>query len=250
MIVMRALRILRRAGMVCGLLALLLGFQIVGCAGQTSERTVTFKTADGWTIVGSLYSPKEAAKAKGAVILLHQRGGQANDWLVLCRALQAANITALAIDQRGAGRSTEGPGGKGEDAPWQTGEDIRAAIAFLKSQQPGAPIGLTGASYGANNALIYAASHSNEVKGLALYSPGADYHGLLALKPARSYAGPVVIYHDRNDTIAGDGPRQINALLPGRDHTLKISEGSEHGSGLLSPANIRSTVTFWQNGLH
>src|SRR5579862_8957741 len=64
-------------------------------------RQVSFKTSDGWTIVGDLYVPK--GEPKGAVVLLHQRGGKASDWAPLSTALQKAGIEALAIDQRGAG---------------------------------------------------------------------------------------------------------------------------------------------------
>src|SRR5579864_6713342 len=114
-------------------LTVALALLVLGCtsrSGAAGAREVKFKTADGWTIVGDLYSP--AGRSKGAVVLLHQRGGQASDWAPLCRALQKAGLTALSIDQRGAGRSTEGPGPTGDDAPWTTGGDIEAAIGSLK----------------------------------------------------------------------------------------------------------------------
>ena len=132
-------------------------------------KQITFKTADGWTIVGDRYVPSGAPK--GGVILLHQRGGKASDWTPLCVALQKAGIEALAIDQRGAGRSVEGPGPTGGDAPWETGGDI--AAAFDTFAEVGY-VGLAGASYGANNALIYAAAHGHQIRSLALFSPGAD----------------------------------------------------------------------------
>src|SRR5579862_7366838 len=49
-------------------------------------KEVRLKTADGWTIVGDLYTPP--GKSQGAVVLLHQRGGSAEDWRSLCMALQ------------------------------------------------------------------------------------------------------------------------------------------------------------------
>jgi len=211
-----------------------------GGARGAGAKEVHFKTADGWTITGDLYTPP--GKSHGAVVLLHQRGGSAEDWRSLCAALQKAGITALAVDQRGAGRSTEGPGPTGADAPWETGPDIAAAIASLKGK---GPIGLAGASYGANNALLYAAAHPRQAQGLALFSPGADYHGLQALPAAHAYRGPVLIFHDRNDSIAGSGPQEINAALASRDHTLRLLNGSEHGTALLQPAVLRETVAFF-----
>ena len=217
-----------------------------GAKGQTTDaaQAVSFKTADGWTIAGDLYAA--VGKAQGNVVLLHQRGGQGSDWVPLCRALQMAHISALAIDQRGAGRSTQGPGESGENAPWPTSGDISAAIASFKDKLP---TGLAGASYGANNALIYAAAHPDQIKSVALFSPGTNYHGLDAVAPARKFKGAVVIYHDKNDAIAGGGPKQITQALSGHDHILRLSTGSEHGTNLLSPANIRDAAMFFQRTL-
>lgn len=222
-----------------------------GRGGQTGQtdgvQAVTLKTGDGWTIAADWYG---AGKTSEAVILLHQRGGQASDWVPLCRALQKAGIGALALDQRGAGRSIQGPGGTGEDAPWLTSNDTAAAIAWLHSHNGAAQsaVGIAGASYGANNALIYASAHPDQIRGVALYSPGANYNGLDAVKPARTFKGLVNIYHDKNDAIAGSGPRQINAALAG-EHALHLTNGSEHGTALLTPVNIKETVAFFQKAL-
>lgn len=207
-------------------------------------REIRIKTADGWTVVGDLYTPKGVSH--GVVVLLHQRGGQASDWTDLCQALQKAGITALAIDQRGAGRSTQGPGPIGEEAPWSTGNDISAAIVSLKGR---GAIGLAGASYGANNALIYAAAHPGQIKALALLSPGDNYHGLDALKAARKVRAAVAIYHDRDDSIAGQGPGDIDKLLPGRAHHLTLYPGGEHGTGLLDQGVIREATRFFTRSL-
>lgn len=45
------------------------------------------KTADGWNLVGDRFLP--SSPAKGAIILLHQRGGSAKDWQVLATGLQS-----------------------------------------------------------------------------------------------------------------------------------------------------------------
>ncbi len=221
-----------------------------GRDGQTDGvQNVALKTGDGWTLAADWYAPPNAAQ--GVVILLHQRGGQASDWVPLCRALQRVGIGALAVDQRGAGRSIQGPGPAGEDAPWLTSNDTAAAIAWLHRQGGGtaqSAVGIAGASYGANNALIYASAHPDQVRAIALYSPGANYHGLDAVKPAHSFKGAVIIYHDKNDAITGSGPRQINAALGG-EHALHLTNGSEHGTALLTPANIKDTVTFFQKTL-
>lgn len=218
--------------------------QLANQDGVKPPEEFKLKTPDGWNLVGDRYVP--SSPAKGAIVLLHQRGGSAKDWQVLATALQKSNFTALVIDQRGAGRSTQGPGPSGRDAPWLTSGDIGAAIASLPQQ---GPVGLIGASYGANNALIYAASHPNQLKGIALFSPGANYHGLDALAAARVYRGPLVIYHSRFDLNAGEGPKQINDITPSKSHKLQIVNGTAHGSDLLTPEVISDTVKFFETTL-
>lgn len=204
--------------------------QPLSADSKNAPKSVSFKTADGWTIKGTLYFASESG---GAAVLLHQRGGSKSDWTGLCESLKTKGVTALAIDQRGAGESTAGPGGKGEDAPWDTSEDIAAAVGYLKNYKT---IGLAGASYGANNALIYAAKHPDRIKAVALFSPGADYSGLKTAEPAKLWKGPLRVYHDRGDSVAGEGPLMIDKISISTDHRLLISEGDRHGTALLGEA--------------
>ena len=204
--------------------------QPLSADSKNASKPVSFKTADGWSIKGTLYS---ASESSGAAVLLHQRGGAKSDWISLCESLKTKGVTALAIDQRGAGESTEGPGGKGENASWDTSEDIAAAVGYLKNYKT---IGLAGASYGANNALIYAAKHPDRIKAVALFSPGADYGGLKTAEPAKLWKGPLRVYHDRGDSVAGEGPLMIDKMSISTDHRLLISEGDRHGTALLGEA--------------
>ncbi len=216
----------------CALMAILAvacGCRVTAQVPESPEGSteVHFKTRDGWTIVGDRYAHK--GHLKGTVILLHQRGGRASDWQSLCRALQSDGFTALAIDQRGAGRSTSGPGPLGNAAPWATGPDIAAAIHYLHRSR----VVLIGASYGANNALIYAGRHAKQLLGIILLSPGANYNGLDALAAAPLCKVPVLMYTSASDPIANTGPSRIDALLPGHKHWVDAVTGSRHGTALL-----------------
>ncbi len=204
--------------------------QPLSADSKNAPKSVSFKTVDGWTIKGTLYS---ASKSGGAAILLHQRGGSKSDWTALCESLKTEGVTALAIDQRGAGESTAGPGGKGDNAPWDTSEDIAAAVGYLNNYKT---IGLAGASYGANNALIYAAEHPARIKAVALFSPGADYNGLKTAEPAKLWKGPLRVYHDRGDSVAAEGPELIDKASASSDHRLFLSSGDRHGTALLREA--------------
>ncbi len=224
-------------------LSLFLTLCTVGCGAvphSDGSSKVSFKTDDGWVIIGNLYTPR--GTSKGKVLLLHERGGQALDWDSLCSSLKAAGFTVLAIDQRGAGRSIKGPGPNGAGAPWNTGNDIAAAIKFLHTSKP---IGIAGASYGANNALLYAAAHQNQVSTLLLLSPGEDYNGLKAVPPARIYHGSVFIMYGKSDKIVGNGPEEIAKTLPGKNHILAPVDGSEHGTDLLNKNTIPTFTAFF-----
>lgn len=203
---------------------------------------VTFKAADGWQIHG-VWSP--AAGAKRAVVLLHQREGSAADWQPLLSRLRAAGISALAIDQRGAGKSLGAQ--NGGDAPWDTTPDIAGAVAWLRAQGVDAKhAGLGGASYGANNALIYAAAHP-EVPAVVLLSPGKDYHGLQALPAAQTYAGPVLILAAKGDGITQGGPQAIATALP-HGAELHLLDGQAHGTELFGahPQTLDTIADFFK----
>lgn len=217
---------------------------LTACVPTGPVESVQLRTPDGWIIVGDRYMP--SGVAKGAVVLLHQRGGSAQDWQALSTALQKAGFIALAIDQRGAGRSTQGPGPTGDNAPWETSDDIATAIASLPKALP---VGLVGASYGANNVLIYAAQHPMKIKGLALFSPGANFNGLDAISAARKNRTPFLIYHGQDNAISGDGPQQISLISPAPIHRLQILNGSAHGTDLLTPNVIRETSRFFESTL-
>lgn len=236
------------------------GFGLISCSSSSRElstthpspiamqaqalkpsEVITLKTQDGWTIIGDLYVPLKVSK--GAIVLVHQRGGSAQDWQSLARALQQAGFTALAIDQRGAGRSTQGPGASGNEAPWLTTEDIAAAIASFSPQ----PLGLIGASYGANNALIYAAAHPDQIRGVVLLSPGANYNGLDAIAATQLYRGSLMIYHSRDDSSAGNGPAQINQRSHAIRHRLQIIDGSAHGTELLHAGITHDIVLYFSS---
>ncbi len=206
---------------------------------QQNVSEATLKTSDGWSILGKLYLP--SGFSKGGVVLLHQRGGTGEDWKPLCESLQGAGYTALAIDQRGAGRSTAGPGPTGENAPWDTMGDISAAIEKMKSY---GLITLIGASYGANNALLYASAHPEQVSKVVLLSPGENYHGLEALPAAKTYSGSMLILTDHGDTIAADGPAKINDAAKQAKHNYIEYDGDGHGTELLRGKSVQDILDF------
>jgi alpha-beta hydrolase superfamily lysophospholipase len=212
---------------------------------EQPESQVSLNTKDGWTIYGDLLRPLE--HPLGAVLLLHQRGGSGGDWKLLAEGLRQAGIASLAIDQRGAGRSVGAKSETGENAPWLTTEDIEAAVKYLKDHGFRGHIGIVGASYGANNALIYAGTtaHMLDIQALSLFSPGADYPGLDAVKAARDWRGPLQIVYGRNDTVAGLGPLNIRENSPSHDKVINQFDNEKHGTELLDAETVDSVVVFF-----
>ena len=209
-------------------------------------REITFRTVDGWTIHGDYSAVRGATKA---VVLLHQRGGSSADWRPLVARLNAAGLTTLAIDQRGAGRSI-GPQ-NGVDAPWNTSNDIGGAMSWLAGKGfTAARIGLAGASYGANNALIYAAAHPG-VPAVALLSPGADYHGLVAAPAAARYRGAILVLAARDDPVTGGGSEAIAKAHARWALRVVTYGGSVHGTGLLTSntGSLRVLTDFFRRRL-
>ena len=193
-----------------------------------TSTAVTYNTADGWTIHADFI---EASNPRWFAILLHQRNGSAADWKLLAEALRSMGCSTLSCDLRGAGRSL---GEKnGEDAPWDVSEDITAAIKYLKTKGlDDNPVSLIGASYGANNAMIYAGSHKG-IGSVVLISPGEDYHGLKPIVAAQAYMGKILIVSADGDGITGSGPNGISSAAKGHVER-KAYPGTEHGTELLA----------------
>jgi dienelactone hydrolase len=230
---------------------------LAGCGRQTGDSSgrgghsasnaneVTFSTSDNWTIHAD-YLP--VPDPKGAVILLHQRNGSAKDWKPLEGKLNKSGLAALALDLRGAGRSTGTA--NGDSAPWDVTNDVTAAIEWLKSKGIAINhIGLAGASYGANNALRFAADNPS-IKAVALLSPGEDYNGLTVQDAAKKFEGDILVLSAKSDSIAAKGPDAIahSAAHPPDAHRY---DGSAHGTDLFHdhPDSVDTIAAFFSGKL-
>jgi pimeloyl-ACP methyl ester carboxylesterase len=208
------------------------------------EQRVTFASADGVQIVGSMYATFKSGAP--SVLLLHQWQSDRTSYAEFAKRLQEKHINVLAIDGRGFGESTR----KADGSPVTAGRsdadvkamlaDVGAAIEFLKSQN-NAPdpkrIGIVGASYGSSLAIIYAADHP-DIKAVALLSPGLNYFGNMPTRPA------VEKYGERNlFMVASKGDQESAKALEGlRINTpkhgfMELPTGSSHGTAMFSFRN-------------
>jgi dienelactone hydrolase len=204
-----------------------------------APQRVTFTTADaaGVTIAGDLYLPDESPAP--ALLALHQWRADRSTYRDFARAMRDAGFVVLAIDGRGFGESTEGANGKVEPG-WSTQEDIDAAIEFLKAQPSvdALRIGLVGASYGASNALIYAADNPEDVRAVALLSVGLNYNDSLPTEPAIKAYGdrPLLLVAARDDAGPAADTEKLAASVKSSKHVLQIYDAGGHGTSLLAPS--------------
>jgi dienelactone hydrolase len=201
---------------------------------------VTFDSPDGVVLVGSFYGSPSAKSP--AVILLHQWQSDRHSYDDFAKQLQADGFNVLSFDGRGFGESVKTKDGKAvpvsrtDDAVKGMLGDVGAAYEFLKKQPnvDAERIGIVGASYGSSLALIYAADHQ-EIKIVALLSPGLNYFGNMPTEPAIKKFGdrPLLLVAAEDDAESAKSVRALKAA--GSDATeIKIYEKGGHGTGIFS----------------
>jgi pimeloyl-ACP methyl ester carboxylesterase len=225
-------------------------------AGATE---VSFKTPGGINIVGDFVD----AGGTKVVILLHQWQRDASTWRPYLKAFKAAGVSALAIDAQGNGRS-ERQGNQRIAPDWDLTMDIQGAVDYLQGKvivrsggqavarnasRKAISIGICGASYGANNALIYAAAHP-DINVIALLSPGEDYHGLMIADAASQYKGVAYMMTSEGDAGQKSGPKTVREALGDRVTVVEF-KGDKHGTTILDahPGEAQKLAAFFAKHL-
>lgn len=128
----------------------------------------------------------------GVVLLLHMMPANRKSWQGFQDRLVKEGLASLAIDLRGHGESVRGPEGRTLDFRSFADSEHRAALFDViggcewlshRGFTPAQTI-VCGASIGANLALQMLLENPS-LKGVALLSPGGDYHGLNAREDVR-----------------------------------------------------------------
>lgn len=114
---------------------------VAGMKDDQTEREVTFKTSDGWQIIGSLHVPRSKEKVP-TVLFVHGSRHESDAYGNLSapgmlQTLSQHGIATLRIDIRGRGASRQ-PRDFNSMAPEERARvalDVEAAIKFLALQQ-------------------------------------------------------------------------------------------------------------------
>lgn len=222
----------------------------------TGPAEVTLATDDGFQLAGT-YLPAAAAPAKGVVILIHMLNRTRADWASFASALGKAGHAVLAYDMRGHGTST-GKGGKTvvwkdfSDADFAgMVRDVVAARAYLagRADLAGKPVVIVGGSIGANLAVIYAAENP-DVAGVALLSPGLDYHKVMPEAAVKKYGKrPILFAASEDDEYSANSVKKLADLAQG-DKVVKIYKKAGHGTQMFGkeddhPGELAGALVEW-----
>jgi dienelactone hydrolase len=219
-------------------LALLSASVARGVPHSAAEREVTFKTSDGWKIVGMLHIPKSESKVPG-VVLVHGSRHEADAYGQvstpgLPQTLSQHGVATLRIDIRGRGAS-RGPRGFHSMTPAQREAvrlDVEAAIGFLGSLEAvkKSRIGIVAEQDSANAATIAGAT-DRRVGAFILISGSL---GKAAKDAIRATAAPILCLVSKED---GRGFRDMtDAYLSSRSNRsrLRVFEGLALGTTMFS----------------
>jgi predicted esterase len=191
----------------------------------------------------TLHSGVPLAEASGALLLLHGRGGSAEDILALGQALQPAPGIALLAPQ--ATNSTWYPQSflapREQNEPYLTAALARIAATVAQLEAAGVPssrIVIAGFSQGACLATEFVATNPTRYGGLIAFTggligpPGADltHTGDLAGTPALLLGGdpdphvPWARVQESADVLAAMGARVETRRYPGKPHSVSGEE--------------------------
>ncbi|MBK9036278.1 MAG: alpha/beta fold hydrolase [Myxococcales bacterium] len=210
-----------------------------------------FTAADGVTIVGTYWPPRDASTTACAVFA-HQLSSTRAEYVPVIERLKG-RAHLFAIDLRGHGASTQGPDGAVawrafETADWERVEgDLRDAVAAVRARGASGRCVMVGASIGSSATLRFVGAAPDQVAAVVLLSPGLNYRGLATPDAARATRAPVLIVHSQEQgavdaatalaNILGDNPTPVEVIAdPGTAHGMTIVAGA--------PAVLERVSTF------
>lgn len=212
-------------------------------AGDPSgpPEAVELTTSDGVRIAATLR--RGAEPTAPAVVLVHRLGSDRSEMAPVVDALsEPPGMTILAIDLRGHGESTTGPGDATlayadfarED--WEaTANDVIAAVGYLAQDEELDPVGIgvVGSSIGSSAAIV-AAAQDERVEAVVAISPGRAYRGVDAITPVDRWGDRVALLAlaaegelpaaETARNIARIADRGVLQLYPGEAHGVALAD--------------------------
>ena len=214
------------------LFALALIILITACSTEDKMSKVTLATEDNVKISADFVKGNDQG-----IILLHMLGNDKSSW----QDFKPKVYTTIAIDFRGHGDS-ELNMVKFTDNDWKNLQlDVKAAADYLKSKKV-KEIYIIGASIGANTAINYAATDSS-VKGVALLSPGMNYHNILVSDAIAKYNGKILLVASKGDKYSFDSVTKMKGINPKAE--LITYNGDAHGTDMFAVNPLEEELLNW-----
>ncbi|MCZ6632521.1 MAG: alpha/beta fold hydrolase [bacterium] len=217
---------------------------------------VNFETSDGFTLVGTWFTPTQSTGPRPVVILLHMFNQNHSEWFPFAPDLVVENgYVVLAFDMRGHGLSTLR---NGQPFPITgfTAEDINAmpndveaAIAWIKTRPEADPtrIGIIGADIGANIAFVSAGTLP-EIKATVSISP--EYRGnreseiLVGTNIAGFQPKNILYVASFGDQYTYTSSETMSQLTQGTTRVIGY-QGVAHGVQLLDDQTAWNDILNW-----
>lgn len=199
----------------------------------TTEKAVTFQTADGLTLEGRLFGD-----GNRAVVLAHMRPADQTSWFDFARVLADEGYRALAFNFRGYGNSDDG------DLS-DIDRDLAAAVDFVRSEGA-TDVAVMGASMGGTAAV--AAATDAAAAGVVSLSAPDTFQGIDATAAAPGLTVPALYIAAENDEPYVTAAGVLAAATPAGD--ARVYAGSRHGTDLFAdhPADLTAQLLTFLEG--
>ncbi len=218
----------------------------------TPEETTSLESEEivyssyGWDIHGTLYPAVNKKNPTKGIILVHMLGKDRSSYPIsFIERLhnEVPEAVIMNIDARGHGESTNlGTYDEFIDEDWRAmASDVVHAKKYFKTNYPTADeYYVVGASIG-STAAIHAGRQENDIIKVAMLSPGMEYQGVSIERAAEDYTHKLFLAACSGDTYSADSAEQVESLSPSQV-TLKIYQGSEHGTDMLGTTNLENDL--------
>ena len=215
---------------------------ILGVSIGLAGTYVPVSTQDGKHVYALI---EKSPKSRKGVVLVHGDGRSSADWAALEQRLAKSQMTAIAPDLRGHGRSVEGTPVAQDSDYLSMVYDVEASVAWLRSNGA-TEVSCVGAGLGANLCLA-AAARDPSIVNLVLLSPGLNYHGVKASMDGYGDR-PVLFVASADDTYGAKTVGILEAKAMGQHHSEMYAHAGQGTKMLSAEASLEGIIVSWLLG--
>jgi pimeloyl-ACP methyl ester carboxylesterase len=215
---------------------------ILGVSIGLAATTVPLEAMDGKRLSALV---EKVPQSKKGVVLVHMDGRSGADWSALATRLAKSQMTAIAPDLRGHGRSKTDTPTLAEADYAAMVQDVEAAVVWLR-KNGATEVSCVGASLGANLCLA-AAARDPSIVNLVLLSPGLNHHGVRASMDGYGDR-PVLFVASADDTYSAKTVAILEPKAIGQHHSEVYAHAGQGTKMLSAEASLEGTIVSWLLG--